>query len=237
MDVSSATAFVTGANRGIGRHLVDTLLGAGVAKIYAGTRDPASVAFDDDRVVNVGLDITDAAQVAAAARAAGDTTLLINNAGVLDFGTFLDADAAQVSRNMDVNYFGTLEMCRAFAPVISGNGGGTIVNVLTLVALASMPSLSVYNASKAAAWSMTQALRATLLAQGVRMVGVFPGAVDTDMLASVDMPKTPPADIATAIVAGLRDDAEDIFPDPMSQALYADWRADHKAVERQFASM
>lgn len=112
-----------------------------------------------------------------------------------------------------------------------------IVNVLTLVALASMPGLGVYNASKAAAWSLTQSLRAHLASRGIDVVGVFPGAVDTDMLAGVDMPKTRPADIATAVLRGLSESTEDIFPDPMSSSLYAAWRADHKAVEKQFGTL
>jgi short-subunit dehydrogenase len=128
-------------------------------------------------------------------------------------------------------------MSRAFAPVIKQNGGGAIVNVLTLVALASMPGLAVYNASKAAAWSMTQSLRASLAGEKIEVYGVFPGAIDTDMLKGVEMPKTSPADVAKAIVAGLSEGREDIFPDPMSQQLYTAWRQDHKAVEKQFATM
>lgn len=163
--------------------------------------------------------------------------MLINNAGVLDFGNFLDAQRAQIDRNFATNFYGTLEVIRAFVPVIERNGGGTIANLLTLVALASMPGLSVYNASKAAAWSMTQSWRASLEGKNIRVMGVFPGAVDTDMLAGVEMAKTSPAEVARAIVVGLGNDIEDVFPDPMSASLYEAWKKDHKAVERQFATM
>lgn len=240
MHISSQTVMITGANRGIGRALTAALLAAGVEKIYATARKLEDVeAIDklDARVTGYQLDITDRAAVNRAASELGAVTLLINNAGVLDFGSFTEAGPEAISRNFDTNFHGTLNMCTAFAPVISRVGGGAIVNLLTLVALASMPGLSVYNASKAAAWSMTQSLRATLAEDGVTLIGVFPGAVDTDMLAGVDMPKTAPADIARAIVAGIEADEEDIFPDAMSQGYYEKWRADHKAVEREFATM
>ncbi len=232
-------AFVTGANRGIGAALVSALLNAGVAKVYAGMRDPskATVGLDDPRVVAVKLDVTNADQVAAAAAQAADTTVLFNNAGVLDFGDILTAPMAGIERNIGTNYYGKLLMARAFAPVFSTNGGGAIVNTLTLVALASMPGLSVYNASKAAAWSMTLSLRASLAGQNITVHSVFPGAVDTDMLAGVDMDKTSPKEVALAIIKGLKAGDEDIFPDAMSTAVYAAWCADHKAVEKQFANM
>jgi NAD(P)-dependent dehydrogenase (short-subunit alcohol dehydrogenase family) len=240
MQISSATALITGANRGIGRALLDCLLDEGASRVYATARSRAEadkLATVDRRVVGLVLDVTDPAQVAAAARQATDVTLLINNAGVLDFGSFLDAPRAQIDRNFATNFYGTLDMTKAFVPVLEASRGGTIVNLLTLVALASMPGLSVYNASKAAAWSMTQSWRASLASKNIKVIGVFPGAVDTDMLAGVDMPKTSAADIARAVVAGIRIDSEDIFPDPMSTSLYEQWKADHKAVERQFATM
>lgn len=240
MQISKAVALVTGANRGIGRALVDQLLAAGAARIYAAVRDPAAVAALsrlDARVRPIVLDVTDGAQIDSAVSQAGDVDLLINNAGVLDFGSFVDATPAQVERNFATNFTGTLNVTRAFVPTISGNGGGTVVNLLTLVALASMPGLSVYNASKAAAWSMTQSLRATLASMNIKVMGVFPGAVDTDMIKAIDMPKTPAADIARAIIDGVAADSEDVFPDQMSAGLYEQWKKDHKAVERQFAAM
>lgn len=241
MKLNNGIALVTGANRGIGAALVPALLAAGVAKIYAGARDTSklarTLALDPARVMALQIDVTSPESVRAAATAARDVNLLVNNAGVLDFGDIVDTPLDKIERNFATNFYGKLAMARAFAQVISENGGGGIVNMLTLVALASMPGLSVYNASKAAAWSMNQSLRASLAPKGIKVFGVFPGAVDTDMLAGVEMPKTSPADLARAIVAGIVADDEDIFPDPMSQQVYAAWRQDHKAVERQFATM
>lgn len=239
MQLPSQIALVTGANRGIGRALVQALLKAGVRKVYATARssDKLQQLPRDARVVPLPLEVCDADSVAALAAAAGDVTLLVNNAGVLDFGSVLEASNAAFERNFATNFYGVLAMSRAFAPVIERNGGGAIVNMLTLVALASMPGLGVYNASKAAAWSLTQSLRASLAGRNVEVYGVFPGAVDTDMLAGVDMPKTSPADVADAVVRGLAESSEDIFPDAMSAGLYSAWKADHKAVEKQFAAM
>jgi NAD(P)-dependent dehydrogenase (short-subunit alcohol dehydrogenase family) len=163
-------------------------------------------------------------------------TLLFNNAGILNFGNILEVPIEDINRLFATNFYGKLQMARAFAPALERDGGA-IVNVLTVVAFASMPGLATYNASKAAAWSMTQSLRATLAAKRIQVFGVFPGAVDTDMLAGVEMPKTDPADIAAAVLNGIEEDEEDIFPDPMSRQLYAAWKQDHKAVERQFATM
>jgi NAD(P)-dependent dehydrogenase (short-subunit alcohol dehydrogenase family) len=240
MQIESAIALVTGANRGIGHALLHRLLADGVRHVYATARtqqEADKLAALDERVTGLVLDVTKPEQVAAAASRARDVTLIINNAGVLDFGSFLDAERAKVDRNFATNFYGTLDVTRAFVPVLETNGGGTIVNLLTLVALASMPGLSVYNASKAAAWSMTQSFRATLAARNIKVMGVFPGAVDTDMLAGVDMPKTGAAEIAAAICAGIANDSEDVFPDAMSAGLYEQWKADHKAVEHQFALM
>mgnify|MGYP000368442730 CR=1 FL=1 len=241
MEIKNTTALVTGANRGIGKAFVAALLQSGVARVYAAARRrddlAAVVALDPKRVHALKLDVTKPDQIAAAAALAKDVKLLINNAGVLDFGSLLDVSADAVHRNVETNYYGMLHTTRAFVPVIEANGGGAVVNVLTLVALASMPGLAAYNASKAAAWSMTQSLRADLAKRKIQVFGVFPGAVDTDMIRAVDMPKTPPLQVAQAVLEGVAAGIEDIFPDPMSQQLYAAWKADHKAVERQFASM
>ena len=239
MKIENAVVLVTGANRGIGKSLVADLLSAGAKKVYAAARSEDSLRglATDGRLVPVKLDVTSESDVHALAVKASDVTLLINNAGVLDFGTVLEAPLAAFERNFAVNVYGLLAGSRAFAPIIEKNGGGAIVNVLTLVALASMPGLGVYNASKAAAWSLTQSMRAGLAAKGIAVHGVFPGAVDTDMLKGVEMAKTSPDDVARAIVAGVAKGVEDIFPDPMSASLYEAWRKDHKAVERQFGAM
>lgn len=156
---------------------------------------------------------------------------------MLDFGGILDVPLDAVTRNFATNFYGKLVMARAFAPVIEHNGGGAIVNILSLVSLVSAPGLAGYNTSKAAAWSMTLSLRASLAARGITVHGVFPAGVDTDMLAGADMPKASPVDVARAIVSGLAENSEDIFPDAMSTQVYAAWRQDHKAVEKQFAAM
>ena len=235
MKITNSIALVTGANRGIGRALVEELLNRGVGKVYAASRGPEGPA--QERVEQLRLDVTDPASVAAAARVAADVNLLINNAGVLDWGDILETPLEALKRNLDVNLYGKLHMSRAFAPVIQQNGGGAITNILTLLSLASMPGASVYNASKAAAWSMSMSLRATLSERGVAVHNVFPGAVDTDMLGGVEMPKTGPAEVARAVVAGIEADHEDILPDPMSSSVYEQWRQNHKAVEKQFAAM
>lgn len=241
MKLQNATALVTGANRGIGRAFVQALLDAGVQKVYATVRDRNSLeaikALDPVRVIPLQLDVTDGTSVSHLSEQASDVNLLINNAGVLSFGNILDIPVETIHQQFDVNFYGTLNMARAFVPVLEQNGGGAIVTILTLVALASMPGLSAYNASKAAAWSMTQSLRASVADKNITVYGVFPGAVDTDMLASVEMAKTSPADVATAVLQGIETNQEDIFPDPMSTQLYAAWKQDHKAVEKQFAAM
>ena len=240
MEIENTVALVTGANRGIGAALVQALLEQGASKVYTAARQEADVdrlrATNDRRIVPVHLDVTDPAQVARVAGQAGDLRILFNNAGVLNFGSVLEAPSSAFSQNFDVNCFGLLHTTRAFAPTLTRHQGA-VVNILTLVALASMPSLGVYNASKAAAWSLTQSLRADFAKRQVKVFGVFPGAVDTDMLKGVEMPKAAPADVASAVLWGVEADEEDIFPDPMARELYAQWATDHKAIERQFAAM
>jgi NAD(P)-dependent dehydrogenase (short-subunit alcohol dehydrogenase family) len=241
MQIQQQKALVTGANRGIGKALVQSLLEAGVAKVYATARNVSAlgslVALDSERVVALDLDVTKCEDIKRAAERASDVTLLFNNAGVLDFGSVLDAPGDAFRRNLEVNFYGLLHVTQSFAPVPKRNGGGAVTNILTLVALASMPGLGVYNASKAAAWSVTQSLRADLGKHGTKVFNVFPGAIDTDMLRGVEMPKTAPGHVATEVIAGIEADQEDIFPDPMSQQFYSRWKADHKAVEKQFAAM
>jgi len=162
---------------------------------------------------------------------------LFNNAGVLDFGDILDVPLDHIKRNFDTNFYGPLAVSRSFVPVIEANGGGAIVNTLTLLSLASMPGLAAYNASKAAAWSMTLSLRASLSERKIDVHSVFPGAVDTDMLDSIEMSKTSSIDVAQTIINGVNNNQEDIFPDAMSIEIYGAWSKDHKGVERKFAQM
>lgn len=241
MKIQDSVALVTGANRGIGRALVQELLACGAKRIYATARDPLTLEdlldTGEGRVKAVQLDITDRHQVARLASDLRDVNLLINNAGVLSGVGVLQGHLEHLVQDMDTNYLGTLNMVRHFAGVIENNGGGAVVNLLTLLALASMPGFGAYSASKAAAWSMTQSIRAELKPKNIEVYGVYPGAVDTDMIKDVQMPKTSPVDVAKAILAGIEEGTEDIFPDPMSKQLYDQWKRDHKAVEGLLGAM
>jgi NAD(P)-dependent dehydrogenase (short-subunit alcohol dehydrogenase family) len=234
VDISASTPVVTGAARGLGSHLVDALLERGVVKLYALARDPSKVRRDP-RVVPVGFDLLDRESILAAAGRATDATLLINNASTAAFAGPLDAAAEAVQQEMAVNYAGTYATIRAFVPVIEANGGGQIVNVLSLLALAGTPPMTGYAASKAATHSLTQALRPILEPKGISVHGVYPGGIDTDMLAGIDAPKTDPTRVAAAILDALANDAEDIFPDPNAQAMAEIWWSDPKSFERAFS--
>lgn len=161
----------------------------------------------------------------------------MNNAATATFVTPLDADIAAVHDEIAVNFEGVYRTIRAFVPVLELNGGGQIVNVLSLLGLASAAPMAGYSASKAAAHSLTQALRPVLAAKGISVHGVYPGGIDTDMLAGIDAPKTPPADVAAGVLAGLAADQEDIFPDPTAEAMSRIWWSDPKSFERAFAEM
>jgi NAD(P)-dependent dehydrogenase (short-subunit alcohol dehydrogenase family) len=236
MEIAGQIAVVTGANRGLGRQLVHALLERGADKVYAAARTTAGLA-SDRRVVPVTLDLLDPATIGAAARQAADATLLINNASTAAFAGPLDADPGAVRTEMRVNYDGTFETIRAFVPVLERNGGGAIVNVLSLLALASTPPMTGYSASKAAAHSLTQALRPVLEAKGIRVHGVYPGGIDTDMLAGIDAPKTPPREVADGLLDGLQAGEEDIFPDPNARAMAETWWTSPKAFERAFSGV
>jgi short-subunit dehydrogenase len=202
--------------------------------VYALARDTTKVR-QDARIVTVAFDLTDSASIAAAAAHCSDATLLINNASTAKFAGPLDADPAAVRREMAVNYDGTYAMIRAFVPVLEANGGGHVANVLSLLSLASTPAMAGYAASKAAAHSLTQALRPVLAARGIAVHGVYPAGIDTEMLAGIDAPKTAPAEVAARLLDGLADNQEDIFPDPNAEAMAQTWRNDPKAFERAFS--
>jgi NAD(P)-dependent dehydrogenase (short-subunit alcohol dehydrogenase family) len=238
MKLDNKTIFVSGANRGIGKAIVEALLKQPVKKIYAAARDVAQLPnFNDSRVVPITLDITNVAQIATAAKQAHDTQVLINNAGALAFASVVTADPADLQRDMQVNYFGTLNVVHQFVPVLTANGGGAIANVISIVGLASMAGIGGYSASKAALFSATQAMRAELKAQNISVHGIFPGPIDTDMAKEFPMDKTSPAVTAENIIAGILAGNEDIFPDPMSSNLSELWAKDPKELERQFAAM
>jgi NAD(P)-dependent dehydrogenase (short-subunit alcohol dehydrogenase family) len=188
-------------------------------------------------VVPLKLDITDADDVVAAAAVAGDVNLLVNNGGSLEFADLLNGELSAIHADLATNYFGTLAVTRAFVPVLQRNGGGAIVNLLSLVALGAVRGMGGYSVSKAAAASMTQAVRAQVADLGITVHGVFPGAVDTDMIRAFEIPKTRPKDVAHAILDGVEAGEEDIFPDPMARDGHQTWRDDPKALERQMASI
>jgi NAD(P)-dependent dehydrogenase (short-subunit alcohol dehydrogenase family) len=232
VDISSSTVLVTGANRGLGRHFSAELLRRG-AKVYAGARDPGSV--DLDGVTPIAVDVTDPASVAAAAEAASDVTLLINNAGI-DRGTNLltgDLDGAQ--QELNTNYFGALSMIRAFAPVIEANGGGGILNVLSVLSWLSLPDLSGYCASKSAAWSMTNAVRAELADRGIVVTALHVGLMDTDMAAGLDGPKSNPADVAALAVDAIEAGGYEVLADEVSRGVQAGLAKGVAGVYPQFA--
>ncbi|MFF5181341.1 SDR family oxidoreductase [Micromonospora sp. NPDC000316] len=218
MKIAGSTALVTGANRGFGRHLAAELVTRG-ATVYAGARNPDTV--DLPGVTPVRLDITDPASVTAAAQLAGDVNLLINNAGV-DSGTdLLDGDLDLVRLELETHYFGTLSMVRAFAPAIVANGGGTILNVLSVLSWVNFPTHGAYGVAKSAEWAMTNALRVQLAERGVRVAGLHVGYMDTDMAAAVTQPKSDPAVIARIAVDGIESDAYEIVADEISRRVQA----------------
>jgi NAD(P)-dependent dehydrogenase (short-subunit alcohol dehydrogenase family) len=240
MNIDGSIALVTGANRGIGRSLTKALLARGARRVYAGARDLKSLDSllkeGGERVVGLKLDVTKPAVVAAAASAAPDVTLLFNNAGVIGSQNLLTSARSSLELDFATNFYGTLDVTRAFLPIIERTRGG-IVNLLTLLSYASMPALGGYSAAKAAAFSLTQALRADLRKRNVAVFGVFPGAVDTDMIRGFEMPKTSPDAVASAILDGIVKGDEDIYPDPMSRDLAAKYQAEPKSLERVFGSM
>src|ERR1700722_3079567 len=228
MIIKGATALVTGANRGLGRAFVEALRGAGCAKIYAGARSIEGAAADGV-VVPVALDITRPAQVAAAAARCADVSLLINNAGVARFKPALGAPVMDDARiEMETNYFGTLSMCRAFAPVLKNNGGGALVNMLSVTSFFNAPMQGTYCASKAAEWSLTKAVRFELRGQGTLVIGVYAGYIDTDMTANLVASKSSAGDIAARVLEGIASGTQDILADDRSRTVFAELRKDDR---------
>jgi NAD(P)-dependent dehydrogenase (short-subunit alcohol dehydrogenase family) len=237
--VKDSVALVTGANRGLGARLVEGLIQRGAGRVYATARRAetldAVVALDPERILPLPLDVDDDASVAAAAKAALDVTLLVNNAGVVAFGGPFDVRLDLLEGEMRTNYLGPLRTTRAFVPAIEANGGGAVLNVITMVALAPAARIAGYSASKAATHSMTQALRSELASRGIAVHGAYPGAIDTDMVADIDMDKADPGAVAEAILDGFEAGVEDIAPDAQAKDAVDLWRKDPKALERQFA--
>ncbi|MGI8333259.1 SDR family oxidoreductase [Actinomadura scrupuli] len=231
MDIKNSVAVVTGANRGFGRHLAEGLLARGAAKVYAGARNPASV--DLPGVQPLRLDITDPESVAAAAAVAGDATLLVNNAGISTGTGLLDGDLAEIRREMETHYFGTLDMTRAFAPVLAANGGGGVLNVLSVLSWIHLPHLGAYSAAKAAAWAMSNALRLELAPLGISVTALHVGYMDTDMTVNVDAPKLDPATVAADALDGIEAGLGEVLADDLSRQVKAGLAADLKVLYPQ----
>jgi NAD(P)-dependent dehydrogenase (short-subunit alcohol dehydrogenase family)/uncharacterized OB-fold protein len=238
-EVKGKVVLITGSDGGIGQALISAFLKAGASHVIAATRKKKPSGKANPKIRHVHLDLTDPKSIAAAAKAMGaEVDILVNNAGVTAISGFLDADTADGARQeIEVNYLGTLNAIRAFAPSMKKKGRGTIVNVLTVLAHACLPTMGSYCASKAAALSMTQGVRAELLPWGVRVAAIFPSTVDTPASADSPPPKLRPAEVAEAVVTMILNGMEDHYPGRTASDLYAGWRDSHKVVERELGQM
>jgi len=213
-------------------------LNHGASKVYATARKIEQIPdFGDTRVIKLELDIADSSQIQKAVEQAPDVQILLNNAGVLAVASVLAGDMHDLQRDMNVNYFGTLSVTRAFAPAIEKNGDGAIAIVSSIAGLVGMAGIGGYSASKAALSSAIQSMRAELKPKQIEVIGIFPGPIDTDMARPFEFPKTSAEETAENILRDIEAGKEDIFPDPMSAQVGETWLRDPKAVERQFASM
>jgi NAD(P)-dependent dehydrogenase (short-subunit alcohol dehydrogenase family) len=225
--IEGSVALVTGANRGLGQAFARELVRRGAAKVYGGARHPEAVT--EPGVTPVGLDITDPAQVAAAARHCADVTLLVNNAGVMKASTFLDApDTGAAHLEMTTNYFGTLDMCRAFAPILGANGGGALVNMLSVSSFYTNPFEASYSASKAAALALTNGVRTEIHHQGTLVVAVHASYIDTDMAALAAGPKISPGSVAQQTFDAVEAGQVEVLADDRTREVKASLPRDHE---------
>jgi NAD(P)-dependent dehydrogenase (short-subunit alcohol dehydrogenase family) len=232
MNIADKTVLVTGANRGIGQALVTEALRRGAKRVYAGTRQP--LAHPDGRVTSLTLDVTSPAQIQAAVQSVESLDLLINNAGIALYDDL--SDRALLEQHLAVNFFGSYDVTQAFLPLLT-RSQGAIVNNTSTMALAPFPFTPAYSISKAAAFNLTQSLRALLAGRGVRVHAILTGPTDTDMTRGFDIPKASPDSVARAIFDGVENSEEDIFPDPMSASIADSWRNGAvKAMERDNAA-
>ncbi len=225
MNIANATVFITGANRGIGLAFAKAALARGARRVYAAARDPSSVTLTG--VVPIRLDVTSPRDIAAAAEAAADTTLLINNAGIAETGSFKAPDAeASLRRHFDTNVLGVLRVSQAFAPVLGRNGGGAIMNVASIASWISGPLLANYAVSKAALWSLSNGLRNDLRAQSTQVLTLHMGFVDTDLTRGIDMPKSTPEAIVARALDALEAGADEVLADELTQQVKKGLSAD-----------
>jgi len=220
MKIQGATVFITGANRGIGLAFARAALARGARKVYAAARDPASITLSG--VVPIKLDVTSPEDIAAAARQCADVTVLINNAGVAKPGGFLADGSVESARSqIETNFFGPLQLTKAFASTLAKNGGGAVVNVLSIASWVSSPQLAIYSASKAAAWALTNGLRHELRGQNTQVLGMHVGFVDTDLTKGLDFPKIAPDVVAARTIDALEAGAEEVLVDETARQIKA----------------
>jgi NAD(P)-dependent dehydrogenase (short-subunit alcohol dehydrogenase family) len=220
MRIRDSVAFVTGANRGLGLAFAQELLAAGARKVYAAARHPERITLDG--VDRVSLDVTKPDGIAAAASECTDVNLLINNAGISLWSGFLSPDAVEAARlEMETNYFGPLLLSRAFAPVLAKNGGGAIVNVLSVVSWVTVLNAGTYSASKAAAWALTNWLRTGLREQGTQVLGLHAGPIDTDMASELTFPKVKPAEVVRQVLSAIEAGRDEVLADDMTRQVKA----------------
>jgi NAD(P)-dependent dehydrogenase (short-subunit alcohol dehydrogenase family) len=232
MKIADRSVLITGANRGLGQALVEEALKRGAKRVYGGARQ--SFVHLDSRVTPLTMDVTDTAQIRAAVEKVASLDMLINNAGLSLYEDF--SDRAMLDQHLAINLLGPYDLTQAVLPLLT-RSRGAIVNVLSLASLAPSPFNPAYSVSKAAAFSMSQALRALLAGQGVRVHAVLPGPLDTEMTRELDIPKASPESAARAIFDGVENEEEEIFPDPMSETMAEGWRTSAlKALERQMAA-
>jgi NAD(P)-dependent dehydrogenase (short-subunit alcohol dehydrogenase family) len=229
MKIAGSVALVTGANRGLGQVYARELVKAGAAKVYGAARNPAQVT--EPGVTPIALDITDAQRVTEVAAQCADVSLLVNNAGVLKYSTFIGAPSLDGARlEMETNYFGTLSMCRAFAPVLAANGGGAIVNMLSVTSFYTNPFDASYGASKAAGWSLANGIRLELHHQGTLVVAVHAGFIDTDMAALVDAPKDSPESVVAQVFAAVEAGQVEVLADERTRFVKASLPHDQELI-------
>jgi len=229
MKIDGSVALVTGANRGLGRAYARELVKRGAARVYGAARDPAAVT--EPGVTPIALDITDPERVATVAGQCADVSLLVNSAGVMKASTFIIAPNLDAARlEMETNYFGTLSMCRAFAPVLAANGGGAIVNMLSVTSFYTNPFNASYGASKAAAWSLTNGVRLELHHQGTLVVAVHAGFIDTDMAALATGPKDSPESVAEQVFDAVEAGQVEVLADERTRKVKAELSRDHELI-------
>lgn len=236
MKVAGSVALVTGANRGLGLAFAKAFMEMGASKVYAAARDPGAITLKG--VVPLKLDVTSDEDVVAAARAAGNVNLLVNNAGIARLGGFLADGAVEAAREQfEVNFVGPLRMARAFAPLLAKNGGGAIINVLSVASWMNNPAMATYGVSKSAAWALTNGLRIELAQQGTQVVGLHAGFIDTDLVRNIDAPKSSPGEVVRATLGALEREEGQVLADEITRLVHRSLSADPPAYFQTTAAL